>query len=183
MYIMCVCVCMWACLWVCVCGVTMSYPVPSTLRIEMIQRVYRGSKVLSWYRNYKKAAVRIETCIRMLLARNRFITFKRCVLALQCALRRKISRKKLSYKRWLKKIIIIQATIRKHKWRVHFLRIRKAATTIGGQCWSCIAHQTRNFIFSFSLFLKELGYGLVNRSSITKIWKNVMLSRIYLRVS
>lgn len=100
-------------------------------QIETIQRVYRGTKALKWFRRVKKAVICLQSIGRMWTFKKRLRKIVSCVVTLQCKQRMNIAFKLLLYKRWLKKITITQAVVRMHKWRKQFNIFRCASLRIG----------------------------------------------------
>ena len=101
------------------------------MRIEMIQRVYRGVKVYKWYRSLKRSAILIESVGRMWILKNTYRKKKKSIISIQCAHRIFIAKKKLQYKKWLKKVIVVQSVIRMWKWKSRYISVRKAAIKLG----------------------------------------------------
>ena len=101
------------------------------LHLTTIQRTYRGYTVRVQFRRMKCAAVSIQSFARMLVQRIRFIRFVKSVTILQAHVRQKIAFRRCKHLRQLNSIIMLQALFRMLPKRGRYLKIRRAATTVG----------------------------------------------------
>ena len=107
-------------------------------QIELIQKVYRGSRIRFWYLRVRAATITIQSFGRMVIQKSRLEKISRCIVSMQCAYRRKLAMRVLAGMRYICKVEILQASIRMFMQRSWFRTIRKSAVRIGSWARTCL---------------------------------------------
>ena len=82
------------------------------IKIELIQKTYRGSKIRQWFEKFKLAVIKIQSISRMKKRQRRLMKIYSCVISIQCAFRAKKAQSIMQYRQYLRNIITLQSCMR-----------------------------------------------------------------------